>query len=321
MKETPKQVQLVTTDSTWNLVQRQCKAFLESGFLPKSIQTPAQAITIAWKGHELGIPPLQAFSSIAVINGRPCLSAELMLSLVYQKIPGALVLYTTPLDKQNTEATVKARRKEGGEFQEFRFTMDDAKRAGLVRPGTPWEKFPAAMLRSRAISAACRMVFPDALSGCVYTPDEVGGEPIDVEPTPEPAVKVLHGPVTKKEIVQAYDEHGAVEVRPPDKLPGIFQEEAPQESFNLDAAVKDIGSPGKNSKVNEWPKAKPGWEKDKCTEAQLRRLHVIGKECGWTHEKIKQVVLDKYGKESTTELTKAEIQELFLEMGKVNRVP
>ena len=78
--------ELIVKDSQamqqWELIQRQCRAFLESGFLPRHIQTIAQAITISWKGHELGIPPLQAFSSITVINGKPALSAEL-ISCVY----------------------------------------------------------------------------------------------------------------------------------------------------------------------------------------------------------------------------------------------
>jgi hypothetical protein len=61
---------------------------IKSGFLPTSINTPEKAVIIILKGRELGIPPMQAFSSIAVVNGKPTMSAELMLSLIYRCVPG-----------------------------------------------------------------------------------------------------------------------------------------------------------------------------------------------------------------------------------------
>jgi hypothetical protein len=182
---------LVNSDSNqWELIQRQCKAFLQSGFLPNHIRDIAQAITIAWKGHELGIPPLQAFGSITVINGKPCLTAELMLALIYSRVPGAKVTYKTPSDKANEYAEYEFKRPDG-DAQTFRFSMDDADKAGLIRPKSPWTKYPAAMLRARCISAGARAVFPDAIMG-VYTPEEMGadvnesGEPIEAEFTTVP---------------------------------------------------------------------------------------------------------------------------------------
>lgn len=309
----------------WMLLQRQCQAFLESDFLPKHVDTLAKALTIALKGKELGIPPLQAFSSISVINGKPCLSAELMLALVYQKIPGAKVTLTTPLDKQNTEATLEAQRP-GGTPQLFRFTIEDAKRAGLVQPRTPWEKFPAAMLRSRVISAACRAVFPDALSGCCYTSEELGGEAIDVEEIQSTPVK----PVKAQEAqLAAAREHAddlcdlavALDRKAEGSKPVPWEDVKkelglPTPAFSPLPFEKPEASPKQqsNGSINEWPKAKPGWEKDKCTEAQLRRLHVIGKERGYDHAKIHDLVVSRFKKGSTAELTKSEIQDLFLEL-------
>ena len=163
--------------SQWELIQRQCKAFLESNYLPDHIQNLAQAITIAWKGHELGIQPLQAFSSITVIKGKPCLSSELMLALIYQRVKGAKVTFKTPADKQHLECTVEMQRS-GGEAQSFRFSIEDAKRADLIKPNSAWLKYPASMLRARAISAGARAVFPDAIMG-TYTPEEMGEPAVD----------------------------------------------------------------------------------------------------------------------------------------------
>lgn len=178
MTEASRSSELVAKDeaSDWELLQRKAKAFLESGFLPEHIKTLSQALTIAWKGRELGIPPLQAFASITVIKGKPCLSSELMLALCYQRIPEFRATFVTSPDKQNTECSLTISRKLG-DPQTFKFTIDDAKRAGVQ--SSAWTKFPAAMLRARVISAACRAVCPDALMGC-YTPEEMGTEIIDV---------------------------------------------------------------------------------------------------------------------------------------------
>lgn len=164
----------------WRLLQKQCAAFIASGFLPDHITKNAKpevaiarAITIAMKGRELGIPPMQAFSSITVISGKPCLSAELMLALCYQRVAGFKATFVTPPENQHLECTVKMQR-QGGEEQSFRFSMDDAQRAGLVRDNSPWRKFPASMLRARVVSAAARAIAPDAIMGC-YTPEELGG--------------------------------------------------------------------------------------------------------------------------------------------------
>jgi hypothetical protein len=175
----------------WSMMQRQCKAFVMSGYLPEHItrgartidEALARAVTIAQKGKELGLPPMQSFSSITVIKGKPCLAAELMLALCYQRAKGFKATFTTPPDKQNQECTVVMQRF-GGDPQTFRFTIQDAQKAGLVKTGSGWDKFPASMLRARAISAGCRAVAPDATMGC-YTPEELGGAPIDMPLEPE----------------------------------------------------------------------------------------------------------------------------------------
>lgn len=166
----------------WELLQRQVKPFLESGFLPTHIKTLQQALTIAWKGRELGLQPMESFSHIAVVQGKPTLSSELMLRLIYERVPGARVVYTTPADKQHLEAEFEMARPKGM-TQIFRFTLDDAKRAGLLN-NTAWQKYPAAMLRARCISAGARVVFPDAIMGC-YTHEEMGVD-FEVEPSTTP---------------------------------------------------------------------------------------------------------------------------------------
>jgi hypothetical protein len=144
---------------------------VKSGFLPASIKTPEQAVIIMMKGRELGIPPMQAFSSIAVVNGKPTMSAELMLSMIYRNVPGAVVNF---VKTDVTECAIEAKRP-NGKATTFSFSMDDARKANLTGKG-PWVTYPAAMLRARCVSAMARAMFPDALSGVVYTAEELGAE-------------------------------------------------------------------------------------------------------------------------------------------------
>ena len=57
----------------------------------------------------------------------------------------------------------------------FEYTMEMAKTAGLLAQGGNWQKYPAAMLRARCITAAARAYAPDVLDGC-YDPDELAPE-------------------------------------------------------------------------------------------------------------------------------------------------
>lgn len=144
---------------------------VKSGLLPSSIKTAEQACIIALKGRELGIPPMVAFAQISVINGKPCMSAELMLSQIYKTNPAAVINF---LKNDNKECVIEASRKHS-RTSTWSFTLEDAQNAGLLGKQV-WKQYPAAMLRARAISAMARAVFPDALNGVSYTPEELGAE-------------------------------------------------------------------------------------------------------------------------------------------------
>jgi hypothetical protein len=259
----------------WVVLQKQCKAFIASGFLPDHIwkgcsaeMAIAKALTIAMKGKELGIPILQSFTSITVIKGKPCLSAELMLALIYQRLPGAKVTFKTPPDKQTTEAEIVMQRPHG-EAQTFRFTIADAKTAGLVTAGSAWVKYPAAMLRARAISAGARAVFPDCIMGC-YTPEEMGGEVLEAE----------------------------YEVQAPSAQPS--GEDAPQTQPEAQSA--------ESTEVRQ-----PTDDTRPISEAQMKMLHAVGKENGYSHEDLSQAAHDIFGLSSLTELNRSQFQLLLNE--------
>lgn len=172
-------------------MQRQAKLAVMSQLLPDAYkgnpqESLAKATVIAMKGRELGIPMMQAFSHINIIKGKPAISAELMLALIYKNVKGAVVHFKKIT---NLECIVEASR-DGKRFTDFSFTMKDAEAAKLLTrwdykekknvPQESWSKYPKAMLRSRCISEVARAIFPDAIMGCSYTPEELGEEPTDI---------------------------------------------------------------------------------------------------------------------------------------------
>ena len=174
----------------WQLMREQATIFIQSGLLPSHIKSPEQAVVIMLKGRELGLPALYALSTIGIINGKPVVAAEVMASLVYRHHgDGALRVVQT----NERLCTVAYRRRGWTEAQSYSFSIDDAMRAGLLGNNV-WQKYPAAMLRARCISAVARMAFPDVISG-VYTPEELGGsvQVIDdqVVPAYQPAAQVM----------------------------------------------------------------------------------------------------------------------------------
>lgn len=192
------------TPDEWNMLKEQARAAIASGFLPRHIQKPEQAVIIAMKGRELGIPFMQAMASITVIQGKPALSAELMLALIYKNAPGAEINFVTASEKAHEECEVEMRRPHG-KPQRFKFTLDDARRAGLLS-NPSWSRYPSAMLRARVVSAAARAVFPDAIMGC-YLPEELG-EVIEAEPAASPPVPSVAASPAKSRIEERFLKSG-----------------------------------------------------------------------------------------------------------------
>ena len=164
-------VSIFPSPAEWTMLKEQATIAVNSGLLPRTINTPEKAIVIALKGREVGIPPMQAFGHIHVVDGKPGFSAELMLALIYKNCSGAAVNY---LASDEAKCELEAARP-GHKASRFSFTIEDARNANLLGKGN-WKSYPAAMLRARAISAMARAVFPDAIMGCSHTPEELGAE-------------------------------------------------------------------------------------------------------------------------------------------------
>lgn len=166
---------LVPFGAEWDALRQQAEILVKSGFLPPDLNTAEKVIAVLLTGREIGVPPMQAVRGIHVVNGRPSLSAELMLALGYQNIPG----FRFKIDRSTNDIAVVTASRPGHDPVTITFTIGDAERAGLHQ-GANWRKYPAAMLRARATSAVLRIIAPDAIRG-FYTPEEMGRAERDVE--------------------------------------------------------------------------------------------------------------------------------------------
>jgi hypothetical protein len=159
------------TARDWETMLSMSEVLVKSGMLPAHIKSAAAAVAIIQKGRELGIQPMYALSNIVNIQGKPTANAELMLALIYRDHGDNAITFT---HSDNMACQIAYARRGWKQAQSYAFTIEDAKQAGLMSNQT-WQKYPAAMLRARCISAVARMAFPDSIGG-MYLSEEMGAE-------------------------------------------------------------------------------------------------------------------------------------------------
>jgi hypothetical protein len=142
---------------------------------------PENVLLATLAGQPFGWDPTMAMRSFHIIEGTPSLKPEIMLALVRR------AGHSVSGDTSPTGATVTGTRRDTGDTMTVAFTMDDAKRAGLLGKRGPWQNYPQSMCWARALSQLCRMLFPDVVLGAGYTPEELGGVADDTPAAPSPA--------------------------------------------------------------------------------------------------------------------------------------
>ena len=150
------------------------QALVGTGFLPDHIKNGPQAAAIILAGRELGMEPMRALRSLSLVKGKITEAADSQLARF--KSDGGRAVFT---ELSDTGAVLSLTHPNGDKHTET-FTLDDARKAGLLSSGM-YSKFPKAMLRSRAITAALKSIGWEGGSG-VYDPSELAAEP-----TTEPA--------------------------------------------------------------------------------------------------------------------------------------
>ena len=166
-----RQQQALTTTGAneWETLLSQARVLLQSGFLPVAIKTESQCAAIIMQGRALNIDPMTALQTINVIQGKPTVSPQLMMALCNRT--GELEDMKC-LDDGN-KCTVTLKRRGRAPFTTS-FSMEEAGAMGLSGKDN-WKKQAKTMRQWRAIAAAARVVFPDAILG-LYLHDEMGAD-------------------------------------------------------------------------------------------------------------------------------------------------
>lgn len=168
-----------TGDTKWDVMRQQADVMIKSGFLPKAISTPEKAIAIAMMGEALGLLPIVAWSTLNVIGGKPTIPPQIMLALIDKS---GLMEQLKIEDDGETCTVTMTRKGRIAHIETFSVADSQAMRTAEwtngVRKDIPlsekdnWKQQPRTMRKWRAISAACRVVFPDVIWG-FYTPEEL----------------------------------------------------------------------------------------------------------------------------------------------------
>jgi hypothetical protein len=151
----------------------------KSEFAPKDFKGKPESCMLAIQaGSEVGLSPMQSLQSIAVINGRPTIWGDAAMALVQSSPVCEYIKEYTEGDGDALVAVCEAKRRGYPSPTVVRFSVADAKKAGLWGKSGPWQQYPARMLTLRARGFALRNAFADALRGLI-TAEEARDYPSD----------------------------------------------------------------------------------------------------------------------------------------------
>ncbi len=187
-----------------------CEIMAESELVPKDFKgKPGNILVAIQMGRELGLSPMRALRSIAVINGRASMWGDELLAMV---LASPVCEYVDESESTDKAGICKVKRK-GSPPHLSIFTLEDAKRAGLLGKQGPWQQHTKRMLTLRARGFALRDKFADVLAGLVTT-EEAIDLPADapkVTPESEPPATLKD---KLKQKVEALDTEGAAAAPP-----------------------------------------------------------------------------------------------------------
>lgn len=129
--------------------------------VPSHIDSSAKAAAVMLAGFELGVKPMTALRHVLVVNGRTEPDAQLMAGIVQAHEPDARIEVVELTDESCTMRLVRPSR---GINAEYTYTLDDAKKAGLVKGNNPWSLYPKDMMRWAAVKRLCRAYAPDLIN-------------------------------------------------------------------------------------------------------------------------------------------------------------
>jgi hypothetical protein len=139
----------------------------KSQLVPKEYRNQPEDIMLAVPlGSEVGLRPMQALQNIAVINGRPAVWGDALPDLCKASPVYHDIIETWEHEHEPDQlVAVCVAKRHGSTPVTARFSVMDAKRAGLWTKAGPWQTYPRRMLQMRARSFASATPSPTCSRG------------------------------------------------------------------------------------------------------------------------------------------------------------
>ncbi len=195
----------ITNPSTFNFEIRSLNEAMEyaklianSDLAPKDFKgKPGNVLIAIQMALELGLKSMQSIQNIAVINGRPSIWGDLLIALV-QNHPICEYIIE---DRINDTALCKVKRRGEPEYT-AKFSIEDAKKAGLWGKSGPWTQYPDRMLQMRARTFAIRDKFADVLKGIAVREEVMDYQTVECQVIEEKKAEDLN---SKLGLIPEYD--------------------------------------------------------------------------------------------------------------------
>jgi hypothetical protein len=306
MSDASKALALLPSDSEWAKLKEVGSNAFKSGLIPSTIKNAEAATIIALKAYELGLPPMVGFSHIHVVNGRPGCSAELLLAGIRKEYPKVSIQYVESNEKI---CKIKVKRPDDDFYNEFQFTIEEAKAAGLLGKDV-WKNYPTDMLRARAITRMKRAIFPEVLMGLDHTAEELE---LTRDVTPKGAEAPQATQTESGEVViQSFAQSEEAAVEEKQAAPAAGANPAPLKNYAPQTAEEAKNwKPGDSDPRKDQPKEPPPAEPPPSPDKRA----IIGKDIGLLAVKLKLTATQMkakskkfFGKEEAFQLTTQELE-------------
>lgn len=173
-----------------------CDQVFNSGLAPTSFRTPQAIFGAIQMGAELGMRPMQALQSLAVVNGRVSLMDKAARGVVAHS--GLLEDCQDYFEGSGDDLTAFCKLKRKGVATPFigKFSVAQAKKAQLWGKAGPWTMYPQDMMMHKASARAHALGFSDILIGLAVTEDiqdtpSARIEPVNPNPVSDPLLDSL----------------------------------------------------------------------------------------------------------------------------------
>lgn len=144
------------------------RGLYDSGLYAR-FRNPAAIWAVIIRGRELGLGALTALDCFHVVEGRPVPSAHFLIARAKQHPDCEYLEFI----EGNASFALWRGKARGREQITLRYTIEQARDAGLVKPNGAWVTRPDEMLRKTAGAQLSRLLFPGALQG-LYAAEEMG---------------------------------------------------------------------------------------------------------------------------------------------------